>query len=73
MGKIWITVIAISIFLIITLIYWRFTRGTIKTKYGHNWKIWGARTFYWQDAIYTITGITFLILVILKWTDVLTF
>ncbi len=73
MGKIWLTVIAIIIFLIITLIYWRFTRGTIKTKYGHNWKIWGARTFYWQDAIYTITGITFLILVILKWTDVLTF
>ncbi|TVZ26568.1 hypothetical protein JM83_1554 [Gillisia sp. Hel_I_86] len=73
MGKIWITVIAISIFLIITLIYWKFTRGTIKTKYDHNWKIWGARTFYWQDAIYTITGITFLILVTLKWTDILTF
>jgi len=73
MDKLWITIIAISIFLIITLIYWKFTRKTIKTKYGHNWKKWGARTFYWQDAIYTITGITFLILVILKWTDVLTF
>ncbi|PKG41391.1 hypothetical protein CXF67_16400 [Psychroflexus sp. MES1-P1E] len=73
MAEIWIIVIAVSIFLTITLIYWKFTRETIKTKYGHNWKIWGARTFYWQDAIYICSGITFLILVLLKWTEVLTF
>ncbi|TVZ26566.1 hypothetical protein JM83_1540 [Gillisia sp. Hel_I_86] len=73
MEKIWVIIIAISIFLIITLIYWKFTRETINTKYGKIYKIWGARTFYWQSAIYTITGITFLILVILKWTDILTF
>ncbi len=73
MEKIWVIVIAVSIFLIITLIYWELTRGTIKTKYGKIWKKWGARTFYWQDAIYIITGITFLILVILKLTNVLNF
>jgi hypothetical protein len=73
MEKIWVIVIATTIFLIISLVYWRLTRGTIKSKYGDKWKIWGARTFYWQDAIYIITGITFLILVILKWTNVLNF
>jgi len=73
MGKIWIILIAISIFLIITLIYWRITRGSIKKKYGKNWKIWGARTFYWQEAIYICTAITFLILFLLKWANVLTF
>ncbi len=73
MEKNWVIVIAISIFLIISLIYWNFTRNTIKTKYGKTYKIWGARTFYWQDAIYIITGITFVILVILKLTNVLNF
>jgi hypothetical protein len=73
MGKIWVILISISIFLIITLIYWRFTRGYIKKVYGNNWKIWGARTFYWQDAIFICTGITFLILVLLKWTNILNF
>lgn len=70
MEKIWVLVLAISLFLIITLIYWRFTRGYIKAKYGENYKIWGARTFYWQDAIYICTGLTFLILVLLKWTNI---
>ena len=32
MGKIWVILISISIFLIITLIYWRVTRG-YKKKY----------------------------------------
>lgn len=71
MEKIWVLVIAISIFLVISLIYWKFTRSTIKTKYGKIYKIWGARTFYWQDALYIITGITFLILVILKLTNII--
>lgn len=73
MGNIWIVVTVVLIFLITTIIYWRLTRGILKTKYGNNWKIWGARTFYWQDAIYICTGITFLILVILKSTNVLNF
>lgn len=73
MGGTWIIGISVSVFLIVTLIYWKFTRNTIKTKYGNNWKIWGARTFYWQDAIYICTGITFLILVILKSTNVIAF
>ena len=73
MEKSWVIGIAILIFLIVTLIYWRITRHTIKKIYGENWKIWGARTFYWQDAIYICTGITFLILFFLKCTDILTF
>lgn len=73
MEKTWVILFAISIFLIITFIYWRVTRVHMKKIYGDKWKIWGARTFYWQDAIYISAGVTFLILAILKWTHVLPF
>jgi len=73
MEKSWIIGIAILIFLVVTFIYWRITRHSIKKIYGENWKIWGARTFYWQDAIYICTAITILILFIFKWTNVLSF
>ncbi len=69
MEKIWIIIIAISIFIITTIIYFKVTRRLIKKKSGHNTK-WGARMVYWQDTIYICTGITFLALVILKWTNV---
>ena len=72
MEKIW--VIAISLFLIITFLFWRLTNGHFKIEYGKkNWKQWGARLFYWQGAIFVSTGITFLIMFLLKWANVLNF
>ena len=62
MGKIW--VIAISLILIFTFLFWRLTRGYFKEETG---------LVYWQVAIYTSAGITILIMYILKWTNVLNF
>lgn len=69
-----ILVIAISLFLIITFLFWNITNGHFKNEYGKKvWKHWGTRTFYWQGAIFVGTGGTILIMLILKWTSVLTF
>ncbi|MCJ7756685.1 MAG: hypothetical protein MUP24_00955 [Gillisia sp.] len=74
MEKIWVIVIAISLFLINTFLFWRITAGHRKKEYGKKmWKLWGARTFYWQGAIYVSTGVTILIMFLLKWANVLTF
>lgn len=72
MDKTWIIVLAISIFILTTIVYLRITNKHFKKIYGHNRK-WGARMFYWQDAIYICTGVTFLILVIIKYTNIMTF
>ncbi len=72
MEKIW--VIAISLFLIITFLFWRLTSGHFKKEYGKKmWKQWATRLFYWQGAIFTSTGITILIMFLLKWANILTF
>ncbi len=72
MAKIW--VIAIAIFLIINFLFWWLTSGHFKKEYGEKiWKKWGTRLFYWQGAIFTSTGITILIMYLLKWSNILTF
>lgn len=74
MEKTWIIVLAISLFLIITFIFWRLTIGRFKKEYGKKErKLWGASTFYWQSVIYICTGITFLVLALLKWTNIFNF
>ncbi|WP_417194990.1 hypothetical protein [Bizionia sp.] len=66
--------IAIALFLIIAFLFWKLTNGHFKKEYGSTlWNQWGTRLFYWQGVIYTSTGITILILFILKWTGILTF
>ena len=74
MGKTWILLIAISIFLIVTFLYWILTSGYAEKAYGKKmWKQWGTRTFYWHGALFISGGITVMIIFILKWANVLTF
>jgi hypothetical protein len=72
MEEIW--VIALSLFSVITFLFWRMTRGHFRKEYGNKmWKKWGTRTFYWQGAIFVGVGGTFLMMYLLKWANVLTF
>ena len=74
MEKSWLIGITILIFLIVLFFYWKFTVGPYKRANSEKMrKLWGIRTFYWEGLIYGSTGITILILFILKWTNVLTF
>ncbi len=66
-------IIALVIFLIVTFLFWKFTNGYYRKGYGEKlWNHWSSRLFYWQGVIYTCTGITFVILYLLKWANVLT-
>ena len=72
MEKFWL--VAVSLFVLITLLVWRITRKRFKREHGKKaWKNWTTQTYYWQSAIYLSTGITFFILLLLKWSNVVTF
>ena len=74
MGITWVIIIAISIFLIITFLYYKMTSGYAEKEYGKNmWKQWGTRTFYWTGALFVSGGVTVLVIYILKYGNVLTF
>ena len=74
MEKTSIILIAISLFIAITFLYWILTRAYAEKEYGKNmWKQWGTRTFYWQGALYFSGGLTVAIIFVLKSASVLTF
>ena len=74
METMWIILIAIAIFLIINLIYYKSMSGYVGKAFGKKWlKIWGNKVYFWQSSIFVSTGGTFLIMYILKWSDVLNF
>ncbi len=66
--------IAIIVFLIVIFIFWKTTHKEYKEGYGEKlWNQWGTRAFYWQGAIMISGGITGLLLVLLKWGNLITF
>jgi hypothetical protein len=72
MEKSWVIILAITIFIVVTFLFRKITIGPFKKEYGEKRrKLWGQRTFYWQDVIYFSTAITFLILVALKWGNII--
>ena len=74
MEKISVIGITILIFLIITFIYWKLTRGYAKKEYGKKmWIQWGTRTFYWTGALMISGGLTVLIIFLLNSANILTF
>ena len=75
MGKTWVILIAISLFFIITFLFWKLTSGYSENKlYGKKmWKQWGAKTFYWQYVLLISGGLTIMAMFLLKWGNVLTF
>lgn len=74
MGTVWIVLIALLIFTIVTFLYWKLTRNYAEKAYGKKmWNQWGTRTFYWQGALLIGGGVTVLIVFLLKSAHVLTF
>lgn len=72
MEKNWL--IAILLFLIFTFLFWRFTREKFNKEYGKSVKkLWTARLYYWQAAIYAGAGVAFLLMFVLRWANILTF
>ncbi len=64
--------IAAGLFTVFAYIFWKLTSDHLKEVYGvKNWQRWTTRLFYWQGAIYTSAGMTFLVMYFLKWVEVL--
>ncbi|MCB0458701.1 MAG: hypothetical protein KDC74_01620 [Flavobacteriaceae bacterium] len=74
MGKIWIITIAVAIFLIINLLYSKILKDYVKKAFGKKWlNTWGNKLYFWQSSIFVSTAGTFLIMYLLKWSNILTF
>lgn len=74
MEKNWMIGLVILIFLAITFLYWKLTKGYAEKEYGKKmWKNWGTRTYYWTGALFISGGLTIVIMYLLKWGDILTF
>lgn len=71
MVKLWI--IALSLFVFITFIYWKLTYNYGEKEYGKRmWKQWGTRTYYWHGALLISGAITVALLYLLRWANILT-
>jgi hypothetical protein len=69
-----IWMLAILILLVVGFLFWKLTAPYSRKQAGNKmWKLWSTRLYYWQTVIYASTGITVLVLFILKWTHVVTF
>ena len=74
MEIIWLIAIAVAIFLVISLFFYKILKGYVINNYGDKWlTAWGNKVYFWQSIILVSTGGTTLIMYILKWSNVLTF
>ncbi|MGB6269621.1 MAG: hypothetical protein WBF67_11510 [Olleya sp.] len=74
MNKTYTILIAILLFLIITFVYWKLTKGYVKKVYGKKmFANWGNQTFYWTNVLFVSGGLTVLVIYLLKGANILTF
>ena len=65
-------IIATSIFLITTFLGWKIL-GDSKKLNSNMYTRLKSKWIFWQSVVYSSAGATFVIMYILKWTDILTF
>ena len=74
MGSIWIIVIAIVVFLIMSFLFYKIMKGYVREEFGKKWlTIWGNKVYFWQSLIFMGGAGTVLIMLLLKWGGILTF
>ena len=71
MREFWIT--GIALFMIFTFLIAKLSLKHYKKENGDKmWKQFGIRTRYWQVVVLGSLALTFLVLFLLKWTNILT-
>jgi len=74
MENIWVIVIAIVIFTILSILFYVSMKGYVSEAYGKKWlTLWGNKLYFWQSLIFISIAGTVLILYLLKWGNVLNF
>jgi hypothetical protein len=69
-----LSIIAVVIFSILTLITVKLTLKKYKKENSEKmWKLWGMRTMYWRAVILISSILTFIMIMLLKWGNILTF
>jgi hypothetical protein len=67
-----LSIIAVVIFLILTLLTVKFTLKKYKKENSEKmWKLWGI--MYWQAVILIRSVLTFIVMMLLKWCTIITF
>ena len=67
-------IIIISLLVVFTaLIAWVLLNQYKRRNSEKMWKLLGLNTFFWEGIIWVSCGLTILILLLLKWTNLLTF
>lgn len=66
MDNVWTLVIAISIFLLINLLYYVGMRSYVQKSFGQRWlTVWGNKVYFWQSAIFASTAGTAILMYVL--------
>jgi hypothetical protein len=74
MNNIGIIITAVVIFVLMNLLFYLGMNGYVGKAFGKKWlNLWGSKLYFWQSSIMVSTGGTFLVMYLLKWTQVLTF
>ncbi|GAA4304119.1 hypothetical protein GCM10023163_28150 [Aestuariibaculum suncheonense] len=74
MGKFGVILIAIILFLVMNILFYKVLAGYYKNEFGkRRWSLGGSKTFFWNGSIFFSAGVTCLIMYILKWINILTF
>lgn len=74
MEKTWIITIAVAIFLVINFLFYKLLNVYYKNEFGKKrWELGGLKVFFWQGSVFVSAAGTFLIICLLKWSNVMTF
>ncbi len=74
MENIWVIVIAILIFSILSMLFYISMKGYVSEAFGKKWlTLWGNKVYFWQSLIFVSTAGTVVILYLLKWGNILAF
>lgn len=74
MGKVWLIILAIAIFSILSFLFYKSMNGYVKEAFGKKWSnIWGNKVYFWQSLLFVSIAGTALIMYLLKWGNVLTY
>jgi len=74
MENVKIIAIAVVIFLLLNLLFYRILNGYVTEAYGKKWlSLWGNKVYLWQSMIFMSTAGTALVMYVLKWSRVLAF
>ncbi len=74
MGKVWVIILAVVIFSMVSSLFYKSMNGYVKEAFGKRWlNIWGNKVYFWQSLLFVSTAGTALIMYLLKWGNMLTF